>query len=54
MAGKLTVAKLGSPDSGIFKHVQTLRSRLLEIVMRVRNFGQDQVADELNRQGMEA
>lgn len=52
-SGKLTVQKLGSTDSGIFKHVQTLRSKLLDIVMRVRNFGQDQVTDELARQGAE-
>lgn len=46
-AGTLTISNL--PDS--FKYADALRRGLMEIVMRVRNFGQDQVKDELARQG---
>lgn len=50
-AGTMTVRKLSGPDRGIFRFRGILRSRLLEILLRVRNFGIGQVGDELARQG---
>jgi hypothetical protein len=50
LAGKLDVQKLSDPKGGIFSLALPLRARLLEIVMRVRNFGIGQVGDELARQ----
>jgi hypothetical protein len=49
-AGQLGIGQLTAASGGIFRYRGVLRSRLLEIVMRVRNFGASQVADEMARQ----
>jgi len=50
-AGKVDIGKLSDPDSGIFRFDVPLRSALSGIVTRVRDFGRQQVENELARQG---
>lgn len=50
-SGEVQVKDLASQDTHVFRHRTIARSRLLEVLNRVRNFGIGQVSDELVRQG---